>query len=358
VDDSYATTFNTALMVNAPGVLGNYNAQDGGAMTATLLSSVASGALTFNSDGSFTYAPNAAFSGADGFTYRVSNANGASNAATVSIVVAVPSGPYGLHAEFITGNTVRLDWNVPPGMNVTNYVVDGGLAPGAVGASIPVGGPQPTLTFQAPTGTYYAHVHAVAGDVVSPESNEIKLLVNVPSSPAAPLNLVGLATGSALSLAWHNSYEAGAPTALVVDVSGPITTAIPLGLVNTFNYGEVPPGTYTFAVRAVNAYGSSPPSNAVSLTFPAGCSGAPQTPANFAAYRTGNVITAMWDPPVAGSAPTGYVLNVAGAFTGGFPTTAQSLSGEVAAGSYDLSVIAINACGPSAPSAVLTIVIP
>jgi hypothetical protein len=357
-DDGYTTTVNTPLLVSAPGVLGNDDPLGGGALSATLQSTVANGALNFNGDGSFTYVPNATFSGADAFTYRTTNQNGTSNIATASILVSMPKGPYGLHAESISGNTVRLDWSAPPGMDVTNYVIDGGAAPGAVGASLSVGNAQPTLTFQAPTGVYYAHVHAVAADVVSPESNEIKLYVGVPAPPGAPMNLVGLATGSALSLTWHNSYEGGEPTAVVLDVVGPITTSIPLGLVNTMTYGEVPPGTYTFTVRAVNAVGSSGPSNPVSLTFPAGCSGAPQTPMNFAAYKTGTVITAMWDPPAAGSAPTGYVLQVVGDFTGSFPTTAQSLSGEVAPGSYGLSVTAINVCGVSTPTGVVTIVVP
>ena len=56
-------------------------------MTAALDTGPASGTLVLDTDGSFTYTPNTGFLGVDSFTYRASNANGMSNAATVSIAV-------------------------------------------------------------------------------------------------------------------------------------------------------------------------------------------------------------------------------------------------------------------------------
>lgn len=49
----------------------------------------------------------------------------------------------------------------------------------------------------------------------------------------------------------------------------------------------MPPGTYTFTVRQVNASGASVPSNPVTLTFLGACSGAPHAPANFQAFAAG-----------------------------------------------------------------------
>jgi hypothetical protein len=357
-DDGFTTTFAAPLIVAAPGVLDNDDPGDGGPLNAVLQSGVANGTLTFSADGSFMYLPNPTFAGADAFTYRASNGNGTTNTATVSIVVSAPSGPYGLHAEYVDGNTVRLDWILPPGIAVTDFVVDGGTLPGTTTVSVPVGGPQPTLTFDIPDGVYFAHVHGVTPHGLTPESNEVTLYVNVPATPAPPMNLVGLANGTALSLAWHNNYAAGQPTSLMLDISGALTTTVPLAMANTFNYASVPAGTYTFAVRAVNALGSSAPSNPVTLAFPSGCSGAPGVPTNFSAYRNNTVVTATWDPPAGGSAPTSYVLNVIGSYTGSFPTTAQSLSGEVGPGSYGLTVTAVNACGAGAPTPVVTVVVP
>jgi hypothetical protein len=94
------------------------------------------------------------------------------------------------------------------------------------------------------------------------------------------------------------------------------------------------------------------------VTLPGPCSGAPLTPAGFLAYRIGNTIFVMWDPPASGPAPTHYVLNVSGAFSGSFSTTALALSGIPGPGSYGLSVAASNACGSSPATAPQTITVP
>jgi VCBS repeat-containing protein len=57
-------------------------------LVAELVSSTAHGKVTLNSDGSFTYVPDANFSGTDSFTYQASNGTAASNDATVLINVA------------------------------------------------------------------------------------------------------------------------------------------------------------------------------------------------------------------------------------------------------------------------------
>ncbi len=56
--------------------------------TASLVSGPANGSLIFNSDGSFTYSPNADFWGTDNFAYQTTDSRGAlSNVATVTITV-------------------------------------------------------------------------------------------------------------------------------------------------------------------------------------------------------------------------------------------------------------------------------
>ena len=136
------------------------------------------------------------------------------------------------------------------------------------------------------------------------------------------------------------------------------TTTIPLGAVERFQFPSVPSGTYTLSLRAQNAGGFSPSSNSVTLTFPGACTGAPQAPANLLAYKVGNVIFVVWDPPAAGAAPTSYVLNVTGSFVGSIPTPARSLSGTVGPGTYNISVYAANPCGTGAATPVQTVTIP
>ena len=58
--------------VSAPGVLSNdTDADSGDTLTAHLVADVTDGVLSLNSDGSFTYDPDAGWSGADGFTLPV-----------------------------------------------------------------------------------------------------------------------------------------------------------------------------------------------------------------------------------------------------------------------------------------------
>jgi hypothetical protein len=179
--------------------------------------------------------------------------------------------------------------------------------------------------------------------------------------PSAPANLTGLANGSSIALAWRNTFAGGAPGGVILDVTGSLHASLPLGLAESFQFNGVPGGTYTLALRAVNAAGSSPPSNAITLSFPGdGClaGGAPQPPANFLAYRIGRTIHVLWDAAATGTAPTTYGLRVTGSFGGTFGTPARSLSGAVGPGTYNLSVSAANACGASGATAVQTIVIP
>ncbi|MEZ4867016.1 MAG: tandem-95 repeat protein [Caldilineaceae bacterium] len=93
-DDSYNTDADASLTIPAPGVLSNDSDADGDALTAVEVSAPSNGTLTFNSDGSFTYVPNAGFTGVDSFTYLANDGSGDSNVATVIITVNAVSTPF------------------------------------------------------------------------------------------------------------------------------------------------------------------------------------------------------------------------------------------------------------------------
>jgi VCBS repeat-containing protein len=80
------------LTVSAPGVLGNDNDPEGDVLTASLAigSNPQHGTLVFNSDGSFTYTPEAGFSGPDSFDYAAHDGSLNSNTQTVAITVNAP----------------------------------------------------------------------------------------------------------------------------------------------------------------------------------------------------------------------------------------------------------------------------
>ncbi len=269
-----------------------------------------------------------------------------------------PDPPEGLVAS-VVGNTVALRWTMPPGgPTPTNFVLEGGVSPGEVLASLPTGSPSPVFTLAAPGGSFYLRIHALNGTARSAASNEILVHVNVPLVPSAPASLLGLANDTTLTLAWTNTYAGGAPTNVTLIVGGALNGSAPLGLTDTFTFAGVPPGTYTLSVVATNASGASAPSNAVTVTFPNPCTGVPQAPTNFVAYAEGRTLFVRWGPPASGVAPTVYVLNATGTYAASVPTPLKALSGPVPPGTYHLSVAAANPCGQSLPTAAQTVIVP
>jgi YVTN family beta-propeller protein len=273
--------------------------------------------------------------------------------------VTPPSNPAPTNlAATVVGNRVSLTWTAPTSGTPTGYVLEGGTTPGSVLASLTTGGTGTTFAFDAPTGTFYIRIHATTASGRSPASNEVMIRVNLPSPPAAPTGLLGLVNGTSLALAWQNPSGAGTPTSVLLDVSGAFTGTLPLAPTERFLFFGVPPGTYTFAVRAANAAGASPASSPVTLTFPGGCSGAPQTPTNFVVTKSGTMLSLSWSLPAAGLAPTSYRVNVDGALVATVPLVGRSISGAVPSGSYSLSITAANACGQSGPTPTQSVTVP
>ncbi len=257
----------------------------------------------------------------------------------------------------MTGNLVRLGWTLPASTAATtNIRLEGGLTRGQVLGTLTLPAAQES-TVTLPSGSFFLRIRAVAGGVLSEPSDELVAQVNVPAAPSAPLSLLGLASGSTLALAWTNNYLGGAPSSLVLDVTGSIATSVPISLSESFSFTGVPGGTYTLALRAQNATGLSAPSNSVTLTFPSACSGPPDVPSYVSAYQVGGTVYVGWAPGL-GPAPTGYVLHVSGAAVGAFATSTRSISGVVGSGSYSFSVVAVNPCGASHGSTPRTVIVP
>ena len=72
--------------------------------------------------------------------------------------------PTGLTVSGLDGTTVTLTWRAPLiGPAPTSYVLEGGVRPGEVLATIPIAGTVPTFTFQAPPGAFYIRLRTVSG---------------------------------------------------------------------------------------------------------------------------------------------------------------------------------------------------
>jgi hypothetical protein len=127
-DESYSVLQGSALSVAAPGVLANDTDVDSSSLTAVIVTPPSSGALTLNSNGSFTYTPNPGFKGSDSFTYRASDGSLGSNAATVSIAVNAAYALVGLQnvppaastVKAKAGSSVPMTWQFKDGSTVVN----------------------------------------------------------------------------------------------------------------------------------------------------------------------------------------------------------------------------------------------
>lgn len=88
VNDSYTTGRNTKLTVTAAsGVLKNDADADGDPLSVVLVSGPGKGSLSLKADGSFTYSPSRNFTGTVSFTYKATDAEGATGTAKVTITV-------------------------------------------------------------------------------------------------------------------------------------------------------------------------------------------------------------------------------------------------------------------------------
>jgi VCBS repeat-containing protein len=123
--DSYSTTAGRAVVVDAPGVLGNDLDADRDELRAVVVSEPAHGTVELNADGSFMYTPAAGECGIDTFTYAAADAEAQSEPATVTIHVACANGaPVVNDDEAVTDEDVAVDIDV-----LANDADDDGLDP-------------------------------------------------------------------------------------------------------------------------------------------------------------------------------------------------------------------------------------
>ncbi|MEM7532954.1 MAG: tandem-95 repeat protein [Chloroflexota bacterium] len=143
VDDGYSTNEDETLTVVATGVLSNDTDADNNTLTAISLTTTISGALTFNSDGSFEYIPNAGISGVDSFTYYASDTLSDSLAATVYITInAVNDVPIAVDDAYSINEDTPLNV-AAPGVLANDSDADTDDTIDAIVASDPISG---TLT--------------------------------------------------------------------------------------------------------------------------------------------------------------------------------------------------------------------
>ena len=184
------------------------------------------------------------------------------------IAQEIEPAPSALVVVDVQGQQVRLGWDKQTAAPPDLYLLEGGVEPGQVLASLPVAGSALSVAVSLAPGTYYARLHAMRNGVRSAASNEVRIAVGLDVAPSAPQDVAALALGSDVALSWRSTFEGGPVDVVVVDVAGPISGAVPLPKTGTVTFGDVPWGTYTLTFRARNENGVSSSSIPVMLTVP------------------------------------------------------------------------------------------
>ncbi|MCB4457290.1 Ig-like domain-containing protein, partial [Leisingera sp. McT4-56] len=117
-DDSASAAHDTAVVLD---VLANDSDADGDPLTVTAVTAPSNGTAVINADNTITYTPDAGFTGADSFTYTVSDGTDI-DTATATVTVANPPSQEIISDDFSSGALDPLVWSfaAPPGATVAS----------------------------------------------------------------------------------------------------------------------------------------------------------------------------------------------------------------------------------------------
>ena len=279
----------------------------------------------------------------------------------------VPGAPTAVQAS-VTGSNLGMTWGPPAtGAAPTSYTLIARTAPGAAPlVTLPLG---LTTSFAtaAPNGTYVLSLTASNASGTGPESAPVTVTLpgGAAPPPSSPTGLAASVAGTTATFTWTPPASGGAPTSYVLyaGVTPAFTAAIaslPIAPTATsLAVPGVPVGTFYVRLVAVNAAGTSAPSNEVSLSV-AGATvpGAP----TLSGSASGGTVQVSWTPGP-GGAPASYTLT-ASLTPGGAAIATVPLTGTSAAfpgvpsGIYYLRLTATNAAGTSPASNTVTVTVP
>jgi hypothetical protein len=225
VDDAYSLAVDTSLNVAAPGVLGN----DCEATDPAVSSAAQHGTVTLSSDGSFTYVPDAGYTGPDGFDYTAT-VPGGMETATVSLdVTATNRAPVAAPEDYTTPHDTALVVN-DPGVLGNDSDPDGG----ALTAGVATGPTHGTLLLSVNGGFTYtpdpgysgpdSFVYAASDGWTSSPDTTVTLTVTPPAPAYAatvrqPINADGSST--------FKSKREVVPVKFVLTADGAATCDLP-----------------------------------------------------------------------------------------------------------------------------------
>jgi hypothetical protein len=178
--------------------------------------------------------------------------------------------------------------------------------------------------------------------------------------PGPPRRLARNVEGSTVYLWWRAPISGGTPTGYLVEagvVPGTPIFRISTGLLPVVQVRNVGTGRYYVRVRAVNAAGTSEPSNEVTVSV--GCNSRPRQ-SSLSSTTNGDLVSFSWVDPDGcndtstrldvGSAPG--TTNVAQAQAAG-----DSLTASAPPGTYFARVVTVSPFGESAPSNEVSVIV-
>ncbi len=116
MDDAYTVDEDAVL---AATVAGNDSDSDGDVLTYNLMAGPANGSISWNTNGTFTYSPNADFHGTDSFSYRTTDSDGAT-ATAIAVITIDPVND----APVATDDLETTDEDTPVTVNVLSNDTD------------------------------------------------------------------------------------------------------------------------------------------------------------------------------------------------------------------------------------------
>lgn len=275
-------------------------------------------------------------------------------------------------AYTLNGSTLTLTWTPPAGVNtddIQSYLIRAGSMPDQADVANFFLFDKTASSFSAAVGgnaVFYVRVTVFirfAGP--SAPSNEIAIVLgNATPPPLPPSGLTAAATGNSVTLGW--AAPSGQPLTSYIVQAGSQPGSSELANFSTgnsatsFSAAGVGFGTYYVRVRTVNGASIGTPSNEVQLNVVNSCV-PPGAPSGLAASVTGSTVTLTW---AAGTGASSYQLQ-AGSSSGRVDLADQNLlstmtsyvAPNVGPGTYFVRVRSNNACGQSAPSNQVVVII-
>lgn len=134
--------------------------------------------------------------------------------------------------------------------------------------------------------------------------------------PGPPVALQARNVAGGIEFSWNPPTQGGVPTSYVLEAGrSPGTTFTSLPIAGTsIVVPSVPPGSYFLRVRGVNAAGSGPVTNDVTLRVVAGSVALADPPAGIQPVVVDGNLALTWGAPLRGPVPTSFVLEVGTAF--------------------------------------------